>query len=82
MTYYIKRSESGYITDIITYPYGDYEPIEYDKPLPPGSYAGWFTFEDGEFIEDAGKKEEMTKGSESIEEYRNYYNAMQEVIDE
>lgn len=59
MNYWIQRDNDGYVHDVIEYEYGNYEPIEYNDVLPNGVLSGYFKFENGNFILDEEKKQEI-----------------------
>lgn len=43
MQFYIQLDD-GYITDAITYEYGDYIPVELETPLPDGFIGGAYKY--------------------------------------
>jgi len=46
-TFYISLDADNIIRDVISFPYGDYIPVELPNPLPVGINGGWFRW-DGE----------------------------------
>lgn len=48
--FYIQTSENNRITDIIEYPYEDYQPIILTTPLPVGIIGGAYQLVDGNVI--------------------------------
>lgn len=50
-TYFIQLSED-IITDLITYPYGNYQEVELESPVPAGINAGWYRWNGTEAVFD------------------------------
>ncbi len=50
MTIYIQTDQEGLITDAITYPHGDYIPVETPAPLPVGLIGGAYELLGGNII--------------------------------
>ena len=47
MLFYIQVDSENVIWDAITYPHGDYIPVELPLPLPDGFIGGWHRWVDG-----------------------------------
>lgn len=65
MIFYIQKNTDDYITDIITYPYSNYEQIEIAPPLPDGVTGGWYKFSNNTFIFDPIKFAKLNPKTES-----------------
>lgn len=52
MKLYIQTNADSVVTDVITYPHGDYVEIEHELPLPDGLLGGWYRWVDGGFAFD------------------------------
>lgn len=52
MNLYIQVREDGVVTDVITYPYGNYAEVEHDLPLPDGCIGGWYRWDGTTFVFD------------------------------
>lgn len=52
MKLYIQVREDGVVTDVITYPHGDYAEIEHELPLPDGCIGGWHRWDGTTFLFD------------------------------
>ena len=50
-TYFIQLNEDV-ITDVITYPYGSYQEVEMESPVPAGINAGWYRWNGTEAVLD------------------------------
>lgn len=46
------QTKNNIVTDVITYPYGDYAEIEVELPLPDGLIGGWYRWDGGAFVFD------------------------------
>ena len=52
MKLYIQVREDDVVTDVITYPYGNYMEIEHEVPLPDGVLGGWHKWDGTTFVFD------------------------------
>lgn len=49
-TFYIQANEKKCITDVLSFPYEDYTPVEANTPLPYGIMCGAYELRDGQII--------------------------------
>jgi len=78
MKFYIQKDSEGYISDIITFPYGNYEGIEFEPPLPMGIMGRYFKFAKGKFVLDQAKYEEVNRVPVLIQENDSLKRAVDE----
>lgn len=64
--YYVKTDENGYVIDLtaIETALSDYEKVILSEPVKTEYLAGYYKFEDGKFILDEQKKQELTQPAE------------------
>ena len=63
MKAYMQTKNGNVVTDLITYPYGEYQEVEIDpEDIPESHLAGWWRWVDGAFVFDQELYNQLHQG--------------------